>query len=158
MKIKRTINGHEYTFEVYQNWIIAQELVNQKYAGYQLKEKTNNNVTCIYKVNSKFFEKNIPKEIGKLICDIDTNRITLYKFVNLDKHYFLKSDSFGINNDILKHLRPSDYIVIETSKKEVYSISVQKALKVGQYLHFQEYELQLFVPITSFKKCKKTKK
>lgn len=149
MQITKNIKGIEYTFEVPQNWMVAEE-IKGNYDGYKLTHDTNCYCSKIYKTNTSFYEDKKVKNIGTLIFNPETERITLYKYVNDEEHKFLKSQSYGINNEIIKHLRTFDKIIIENNKSK-YLISVSKALKVGQYLHFDKYELQLFIPISEFK-------
>ena len=150
MQIKKTIKGIEYTFEVPLNMIIAQDIA-KSYDGYRIEQETNCYTSNLYKVNTSVFLPKERKLIGRLLYNPNYDYITLYKFVNDDIHKFLKSDAYGINNEIIKHLRTCDKIMIR-SKDNKYTISVAKALKVGQYLHFDKYELQLFIPIKEFKK------
>lgn len=152
MEITKTINGHEYTFEVPQNWIVAEE-IKGNYDGYKLTHETNCYCSKIYKQNTNFFDDKEIKNIGTLIYNPETERITLYKHVNDEEHRFEKGLAYGINNEIIKHLRTFDKILIE-NKTNKFVISVAKALKVGQYLHFNKYELQLFIPISEFKQIK----
>lgn len=160
MQITKVINGHEYTFEVPQNAITAKEIC-RSYDGYKIECEISCNTTWFYKINTGFTVDKTPKMIGQLSYNPETERMTLYKFVDDEKHRFEASVSYGINNEIIKHMRVFDRIVI-SNKTNRFEISVAKAIKVGQYLHFDKYELQLFVPISEFKmferKCKKNKK
>lgn len=155
MEIKKIINGHEYTFEVPQNFIVAEE-IKGNYDGYKIIHETNCYSSTLYKANTNFYEKKKMQNIGILVFNPETEKITLHKFVNDAEHKFLKSQSYGINNEIIKHLRTFDNIIIH-NKKDKFFISVSKALKVGQYLHFDKYELQLFIPISEFTILKKKK-
>lgn len=160
MQITKEVNGHEYTFEVPENWIIAEE-IKGNYDGYKIIQETSCYCSKLFRVNtSAFLEKEV-KQIGMLCYNPDTEKVTLFKFVNDEEHRFEKGQMYGINNEIIKHMRTFDRIVIE-NKTHKFEISVAKAVKVGQYLHFDKYELQLFIPIDEFKttekKVKKNKK
>ena len=157
MQVIREINGHQYEFEVPENWIIAEEMKGV-YNGYKLSHETSCYSSKIYKTNTSEFSDKETKNIGTLLFNPDTERITLYKFVNDEIHRFETGDAYGVNNEIIKRLRTFDRILIE-NKTNYFEISVAKAVKVGQYLHFDKYELQLFIPISEFKvKDKKKQK
>lgn len=159
MEVVRIVNGHEYTFVVMPNWMVAEE-IKGNYDGYKIEQETSCYKSVLYKINTGAFKTKERKNIGTLICNPETEQITLYKFVNDEEHRFKSGQMYGINNEIIKHLRTYDRILIE-NKTNYFEISVAKAMKVGQYLHFDKYELQLFIPISEFKtkeKSKKTKK
>lgn len=159
MQITKEINGHEYTFEVTQNWLAAHDIA-KCYDGYKIFHCTSCYCSKLYLQNTSVFEENKePKLIGTLIYNPDTERMILYKKVSDEEHKFIKGQSYGINNEIIKHLRTFDKIIIDNSSNR-FEISVAKAIKVGEYLHFNKYELQLFIPIEEFKMTdiKKNKK
>ena len=145
------INGYE--FFVPYNEIIARQI---DYTGldYTLKHKTNCYCTEIYKLWAG--EK---KMIGKLIFNPDTNKLVLHKFIKSDKHEMRKTSEFGINEKIFKNLRVCDMIVFHVDKV-CYTITVSKALKVGNYKNFKgsyNSELQYFIPIEDLKKLENMK-
>lgn len=149
MQITKEINGMEYTFEVPLNHIVATDIA-KSYDGYRIEHNTECYISKLFKVNTSAFLPKERKLIGTLKCNPETEIITLIKYVDDDVHKFLKTEAYGINNEIIKHLRPCDKILIVAGKSK-FTISVSKALKVGQYLHFSKYELQLFIPISEFK-------
>lgn len=149
MKVTKIINGIEYEFEIPLNQELGSSMA-QSYYGYKIQAKTNGYHTELYKVNTSAFLPKETKLIGTLIYNIDIDQITLYKFVDMTKHKFIKSDSFGVNNEIISRLRPKDRIFISNGEVN-YIISVRKALTVGKYLQFDKYEKQLFIPIEEFK-------
>ena len=156
MQIKKVIRGIEYTFEVPFNHEIGQSIA-QSYFGYKIEAETTAYATKLYKVNTSAFLPNERKCIGTLVYDNDKDTITLYKHVDNNIHKFLKSESYGINNEIVSRLRAKDRILIEDDNF-FYSISVRKALTVGKYMQFDKYEKQLFVPITEFKQIETKKR
>lgn len=146
MLIEKEINGHIYEFEVPDNQLVAKKIAGT-YTGYQLTQETEGYLSNI------FMQEDCSKEvkkIGTLIYKPEHEKLTLYKHINPAEHLHLKTNSFGINNEIMKNLRASDRIVINDEKNK-YQISVYKALKVGQYLHFSAFELQFFIPVKEFK-------
>jgi len=149
MQITKEINGREYTFEVPQNHIIAKDIA-KSYDGYRIEFTTDCYTSKLFMVNTSAFLPKERKLIGTLRYNPETEIVTLVKFVDDEIHKFLKMESYGINNEIIKHLRPCDQILIVAGKAK-FKISVNKAIKVGQYLHFNKYELQLFIPISEFK-------
>jgi len=107
-----------------------------------------------------------PKKcIGVLLCDVETNRLTLQKTnVNPEKHELHKDDKrqmdecFGVQYEIFKYLRDSDLIRICTVERKerhkmnyVYLINKLKAVKNGRFLHFTGYGTQFFIPKADFK-------
>lgn len=149
MQITKNINGHDYTFEVPENYIVAEE-ISGTYDGYKLTQETCCYCSRIFKKETSEFSGKEVKHIGTLIYNPDSSKITLHKFVDDAEHKFIKGQSYGINNEIIKRLRTFDRILIE-NKKNYFEIPVAKALKIGNYLHFDKYELQLFIPIEEFK-------
>lgn len=149
MKVTKIINGIEYEFEIPFNQEIAKSIC-QSYYGYKIISKTKGYSTELYKVNTSIFLENEIKLIGTLIYNTEKDILTLYKFVNNNIHKFIKSDSYGINNEIISRLRAKDQIFISDGNTN-YKISVRKALTVGKYLQFDKYEKQIFIPIKEFK-------
>lgn len=149
MQIKKVIRGVEYTFEIPFNQEIAKTM-EQSYYGYRIVSKTAGYSTQLFKVNTSEFLPKETKLIGTLIYDIDIDLITLYKYVDESVHKFIKSDSFGVNNEVISRLRAKDQILISNGKVN-YKMSVRKALTVGKYMQFDKYEKQLFIPISEFK-------
>lgn len=149
MQIVKVIKGIKYTIEVPFNQEIAHSMA-QSYNGYRIEAITEAYSTKLYKVNTSAFLPKETKLIGSLVYDTETDTITLYKYVDNNIHKFLKADSYGINNEIISRLRAKDKILISDGKTN-YKISVRKALSVGQYLQFDKYEKQLFIPISEFK-------
>ena len=150
MQITKIINGYEYEFEVPDNMILAKKIIGD-YKGYKITQKTEGYLTELFLQEVGYFTKKETKRIGTLIYKPDTQKVMLYKKINPTEHVHIKSKSFGINNEIIRNMRASDYIVIDDGQKK-YTISVGNALKKGQYMHFKTYELQLFIPIENFKK------
>lgn len=153
MIITKNINGYDYEFEVTENYLIGKK-IEGKYPGYNIRQETNGYLTKIFLKSTDFYSTKEEKLIGALIYKPEIDNILLYKNINPEEHIHIKSSSFGINNEIMKNLRTSDKILIQVGK-EKYFISVSKAMKVGQYLHFNQYELQLFIPIKEFRKIVK---
>ncbi len=105
------------------------------------------------------------KCIGALVCNVETNKITLRKtMVDTDKHEFHKDekrqmdDCFGVQYEIFKYLRDSDTIEIHATERKVrhkekfiYVISKLKAVRAGRFLHFKGYGIQFFIPKAAFK-------
>lgn len=149
MKVIKVINGKEYEFEIPLNQELASS-ITQSYYGYRIEDKTSGYHTELYKVNTSAFLHKETKLIGTLVYNVNMDQITLYKFVDMTKHKFIKSDSFGVNNEIISRLRPRDRIFISNGEVN-YIISVRKALTVGKYMQFDKYEKQLFIPIEEFK-------
>lgn len=145
------VNIDGYNFVIPPNYIAGKEIAGI-YDGYKLQVEIDCYTTKIYRLEAGFFKTPERKLIGTLIYNPETSQMTLYKFVEMDKHHFIKGDEFGICNDIIKHLRSSDKIFISNGKQNYY-ISVSKALKVGEYKHFKDAELQLFIKLDDFK-CK----
>lgn len=156
MQITKTIRGTEYVFEIPFNQLIAKSMANSYY-GYRIEDVTEAYSTKLYRVNTSEFLPKETKLIGTLIYEADIDRITLYKFVDMTKHKFEKTESFGINNEVISRLRPKDRVFISNGKQN-YIISIRKALTVGKYLQFDKYEKQLFVPISEFKLSEVKKK
>lgn len=156
MQIKKVIRGVEYTFEVPFNHEIGQSIA-QSYYGYKIEAETTAYSTKLFKVNTSAFLPDERKCIGTLVYDNEKDTLTLFKHVDNSIHKFLKSDSYGINNETVSRLRAKDRILIEDGKF-LYSISVRKALTVGKYMQFDKYEKQLFVPISEFKQIETKKR
>lgn len=152
MIIEKEINGYTYEIEVPENALIAKKIIGI-YKGYVISQHTEGYNTQLFLHDINFPNQNEKKLIGTLIYKPEYERVILYKHINPQEHIHIKSQSFGINNEIIKNLRTSDYIIIDDSTN-MYKISVGNALKKGQYLHFNAYELQLFIPIENFKKIK----
>lgn len=150
MIVTKMINGYEYEIEVPENAIIAKKIIG-KYAGFEITQHTEGYTSELYLHNTGYFESKEKKLIATLIYKPNIERVILYKHINPQEHIHIKSNSFGINNEIIKNLRTSDYIIIDDGSNK-YKISVGNAIKKGQYLHFTKYELQLFIPIENFKK------
>lgn len=145
------INGYE--FFIPYNEIIARQIDYSGY-DYSIKHKTECYCSEIYKIFGK--EK---KMIGKLCFNSDTNKLILHKFIKSDKHEMHKTSEFGINEKIFKNLRVCDMIVFHIDKV-CYTITVSKALKVGNYKNFKgsyNSELQYFIPIEELKKLQERK-
>lgn len=153
MIITKNINGYDYEFEVTENYLVGKK-IEGKYPGYNIRQETSGYLTKIFLKSTDFYSAKEEKLIGTLIYKPEIDNILLYKNINPEEHIHIKSSSFGINNEIIKNLRTSDKILIQVGQ-EKYFISVSKAMKVGQYLHFNQYELQLFIPIKEFRKIVK---
>lgn len=71
------------------------------------------------------------------------------KIVSAKKHLFEKSNSWGIDANILKQLPENGQIRIkDIDDGVIYVISVEDFKNYGQYLHFQndiDYHVQVFV-------------
>ena len=146
------INGYE--FFVPYNEIIARQ-IDYECNDYKIKHKTDCYCSEIYKLFGK--EK---KMIGKLVFNPDNNKLVLHKFINLEKHEMRKTSEFGINERIFKNLRICDSIVFHL-KNVCYTITVSKALKVGNYKNFKgsyNSELQFFVKIDDLTKYERGRK
>lgn len=146
------IEGRIY-FQPY-NDIIGQQI---DYMGldYRLAHKTDCYCTEIYKLWA-----NEKKMIGKLVFNHDTNKLILHKFIKTEKHEMHKTSEFGINEKIFKNLRVCDLIVFHIDKV-CYTITVSKALKVGNYKNFKgsynSEDLQFFINIEHLKKLEERK-
>ena len=149
MKITKIINGIEYEFEIPFNQEIAKSIC-QNYYGYKITSKTAGYTTQLFRVNTSAFLEKETKLIGTLVYDTEKDILTLYKFVDNEKHKFIKADSYGVNNEIISRLRAKDRLFISDGKIN-YTISIRKALTVGKYLQFDKYEKQIFIPIEEFK-------
>ena len=146
-------DGKTYEYETGRNFTIAEQIKGD-YVGYKLGHTTDGYVSSIYFKNNGYFEDKEKKHIGSLMYNPDTDIVTYYKRVQQAKHEFHKSESFGINNEILSNLCPKDRIVIIEcvgTKKNVYSISVRKAISVASYMTFKNYEKQAFIQKSEFK-------
>lgn len=148
MRITKEIHGCKYEIEIPFNQEVAKSM-EQNYYGYKIVSKTAAYSTKLYKVNTSAFLPNETKLIGTLVYDIDGDILTLYKFVDMNIHKHIKSDSFGVNNEVISRLRPRDCILISDGERN-YKMSVRKALTVGKYMQFDRYEKQLFIPISEF--------
>lgn len=145
-------DGKEY--EVGRNYIVGESIKGDK-VGYKLAHKTDGFTSTIYFISNNFFHDKQPKNIGELHYDFTTDIITYKKFIKQQEHEFHKTDSIGLNWDIVSNLCPKDRIVIiETSNKTrfVRTISVSKALKFQDFKYFKNlgYEKQLFIPKSEF--------
>ena len=145
------IDGRIY-FQPYNDIIGCQ--IDYTGLDYRLRHITDCYCTEIYKLWAD--EK---KMIGKLVFNPDTNKLILHKFIKYDKHEMQKTSEFGINEKIFKNLRVCDLIVFHVDKV-CYTITVSKALKVGNYKNFKgsyNNELQYFIPIEELKKLEEQK-
>ena len=146
-------NGKVFEYETGRNYTVAKQ-IKGNYVGFSLGHSTSGYVSEILFKSNNFFEDKKPKNIGSLIYDPATDIITYFKHIQQAKHEFHKSESLGINNNILSNLCPKDKIVIiehVENKKYIYSISVRKAISVASYMTFKNYEKQAFIPKSEFK-------
>ena len=149
MKVTQKIRGKEYEIEIPLNQVMANSMV-QRYVGYRIAAITEAYSTRIYKVSTSAYLPGETKLIGTLVYDNEKDQVTLYKFVDMEKHKFIKMESFGINNEVISRMRAKDRIFISNGKIN-FIISVRKALSVGKYIQFDRYEKQLFIPIEEFR-------
>lgn len=150
--VKIIKNGYEY--EVGRNYIVGESIKGEK-VGYKLAHKTDGFTSTIYFVSNNFFHSKEPKNIGELLYDFNTDIITYRKFIKQQEHEFHKTESIGLNWDVVSNLCPKDRIVvIETCNKKriTRAISVSKALKFQDFKYFKElgYEKQIFIPKEEF--------
>lgn len=154
VKMKQVIFGHEYEVEVGRNYLIGESIKGNK-GGYRLIHKTNGLVSTIFFKTNGFYD-NKEKNIGLLYYDFDNDIVTYKKFIKSHKHEFHKTDSIGLNWDIVSNLCPKDLILVvenKSKKQLVYSISVSKALRFQDFKYFKHlgYERQVFIPKCEFK-------
>ena len=156
------IDERGYKYEVGRNYEVMQAVKGNK-GNYSLGCHYDGfTAEILFKSNNFFDDKEI-KVIGRLLYDWDKDIITYRKYIKQEAHEFHKTQSLGLNWDILSHLTPRDYIriVVDTGKsKIVHTMSVRKALGYQDFKQFksQGYEKQLFIPIDDFKKKEVTEK
>lgn len=148
------VNRNGYIYEIGRNEIVADAIAGNK-GGYKLGHKTVGFVSQIMFKSNNFFHSKEPKNIGELIYDADKDIITYRKYINQAKHEFHKTETIGLNWDVISNLCPKDKILIIencNNKKIVRTISVSKALKFQdfKYLKSLGYEKQLFIPKEEF--------
>ena len=148
------VNRNGYIYEIGRNEIVADAIAGNK-GGYKLGHYTDGYVSKIFFKSNNFFHSKEPKNIGELIYDYEKDIITYRKYINQAKHEFHRTESIGLNWDVISNLCPKDKIVIiETSDKKriTRTISVSKALKFQDFKYFKNlgYEKQLFIPKEEF--------
>lgn len=155
MKLVKVVNGIEYSFTTGRNYTVG-EAVKGDYDGYSLIHEHNGFKSTIFFKSKNFFNKE-SKNIGVLLYDYDANIVTYkkYGFKQLE-HTFHKTESMGLNWDIISNLCPKDKILIESKtdeKRTIFTISVSKAMKFQEFMYFKPggYEKQIFIPISEFK-------
>ncbi len=86
------------------------------------------------------------------------SRERLYKNCTHEKQV-QKTNAWGISDEIIMFLKANQKasekevsIILTDQKKKKYEITLEKALEVGQYFQFKEFEKQLFIPIKDFSK------
>jgi hypothetical protein len=143
-------------YETGRNYTVAKKIEGHK-GFYSLGEETDGYISKIYYKNNGYFSDKKKKLIGYLVYDYETDIITYQKYIQEQTHVYHKTDSIGINNDIISNLEVKDKILViennKKGKKVMYLISVRSALKHGTYVNYKnkEYELQLQVPKEKFK-------
>lgn len=149
---------YDYDFYTNRAYEIAQKIKGD-YDGYSLDWKVSGyNAEIIFRSKSHFNKEQ--KHIGTLCFDPKTENITYYKVgFKESEHKFKKSNGLGLCWDILKHLTPVDWILIQEKTKEAcikrYSMSVRKALTFAteenfNYFKDQGFEKQVFIPEEAF--------
>lgn len=158
------IDGREY-FQSYAHQL-AKHICSKDYSEFELSAEYGFTGAKIYfqsiKAGSLFKKatKSEKKCIGNLLFNINTNQIILRKYnVKREIHEFHKSECFGVQYEIFKYLRDSDWIQICTVEnvdgknyKFMYSITKLRAMKNGKFLHFAGHGTQFFIPISDFTK------
>lgn len=154
VKIYKEINGHTYEYEVGRNYLIGESIKGNK-DGYKLTHRTDGFISTIFFQTNNFFN-NKEKNIGLLCYDFDNDIVTYKKFIKQSTHEFHKSDSIGLNWEIVSNMCPKDFIIVIEdcgNKRLIRSISVSKALKFQDFKYFKYlgYEKQVFIPACEFK-------
>lgn len=152
--VKIVKDGKEY--EVGRNYVIGENIKGDK-GGYKLLHKYDGFTSTIYFQSNNFFQDKTPKNIGTLSYDFTTDIVTYRKYgFKPSTHEFHKTDSIGLNWEVILNLCPKDLISVvevQNNKKIVRSISVSKALKFQDFKYFKNlgYEKQVFIPACEFK-------
>lgn len=154
VKLVKEIDGKEYIYEVGRNYIIMEAIKGDK-GHYKIGHKYDGITSTIYFKSNNYLD-NEPKIIGQLLYDFDTDIITYRKYIKQATHEYHKTNSLGLNWEIVSNLCPKDYIkiIVDTGdKKIVHTISVSKALKFQDFRYYkmQGYEKQIFIPIEEFR-------
>lgn len=151
-----TVIKDEKEYEVGRNYLIGEKIKGDK-GGYKLLHQTDGFTSTIFFQSNNFFHDKTLKNIGSLSYDFTTDIVTYRKcgFKSLE-HEFHKTESIGLNWDIISNLCPKDLIVVienQGNKRIVRSISVLKALKFQDFRYFKKlgYEKQIFIPACEFK-------
>ena len=149
------VDENGYTYEVGRNYEIMQAVKGHK-GGYSIGFRYDGFTAEILFKSNNFFDDKEPKVIGRLLYNWEKDVVTYRKYIKQEAHEFHKTQSLGLNWDILSHLTPRDniLIVVDTGKsKIVHTMSVRKALGYQDFKQFksQGYEKQLFIPIADFK-------
>lgn len=142
-------------YEVGRNYEIMNAIKGNK-GGYCIGFRYDGFTAEILFKSNNFFDDKEPKVIGRLLYNWEKDIVTYRKYIKQEAHEFHKTQSLGLNWDILSHLTPRDniLIVVDTGKsKIVHTMSVRKALDYQDFKQFksQGYEKQLFIPIADFK-------
>lgn len=155
-KIVKIVDGQERIYEVGRNYLIGENVKGNK-GYYKLLHKSDGFFSTIFFQSNNFFHDKELKNIGTLSYDFEKDIVTYRKYgYKPADHEFHKTDSIGLNWEIISNMCPKDLIkVISTQdkKKIVYSISVSKALKFQDFKYFKNlgYEKQIFIPACEFK-------
>lgn len=149
------VDENGYTYEVGRNYEIMNAIKGNK-GGYCIGFRYDGFTAEILFKSNNFFDDKEPKVIGRLLYDWEKDVVTYRKYIKQEAHEFHKTQSLGLNWDILSHLTPRDniLIVVDTgNKKIVHTMSVRKALGYQDFKQFksQGYEKQLFIPTADFK-------
>jgi hypothetical protein len=72
---------------------------------------------------------------------------TFYKKVNLSKHLFKKTDSFGLDAERFKQVisRCKEILIYETEEKILYRSTPEQWEKHGNYFTFQKHRKKIFL-------------
>jgi hypothetical protein len=160
VQIKKEINGREYTFEVGRNYIVMESIRGDK-GHYKIGHRYDGSTSQIlFKSNT---EQDVIKVIGWLLYDFEKDIITYRKYISESVHEYHKTNSLGVNWEVISNLCPKDIIkiIVDNGKKQVvHTISVSKALKYQDFRYYktQGYEKQLLIPIEAFKQKEISKK
>lgn len=155
VKVFKEVNGRVFEYEVGRNYLIGESIKGDK-GGYKLAHKTDGFVSTIFFQSNNFFHDKTLKNIGFLCYDFDNDIVTYKKFIKQSSHEFHKTDSIGLNWEVISNMCPKDFIVVVEdcgNKRLIRSISVSKALKFQDFRYFKSlgFEKQVFIPACEFK-------
>ena len=140
VKIVKVVNGQERVYEVGRNYVIGERIKGDK-GGYKLLHHTDGFTSTIYFQSNNFFHDKTPKNIGCLLYDFTNDIVTYRKYgFKTSEHEFHKTDSIGLNWDIVSNLCPKDLIsVVEVQgNKKIVAFNICfKGIKISRFQIFQ---------------------
>lgn len=89
------------------------------------------------------------RRIGQLRT-LPNGKQQYFKHINKKYHILRKTNSVGFNYEVISKLKDDDELWINIDKLSTKYITVAQAKKHGHIMRFNNFELQLFVPLEKF--------